>query len=149
MRTQTLAREVALKALYQHDLRGDCTEQDLRGFCMANAKPTPAGAAMEIVEGYIANQLQIDELITQTARNWELDRMPISDRNVLRIGIYELILRTNIPPKVAINEAVDLARKFGTENSPAFVNGILDKIYTTRVCALDPEVADDDAQEDV
>jgi len=133
MRTQTLARELALKALYQHDLRNDCTEHDLRGYCMDNARPAAAEAAMELVDGCLANHEQIDQIITETARNWELDRMPISDRNVLRIGIYELLFRTRIPPKVAINEAIDMARKFGTENSPAFVNGILDKIFTTHV----------------
>jgi 3',5'-nucleoside bisphosphate phosphatase len=133
MRTQTLARELALKALYQHDLRDDFTEHDLRDFCMENGRPAAAKAAMELVTGCVAHQERIDEIITLTARNWELDRMPISDRNVLRIGVFELLFRSAIPPKVAINEAIDMARKFGTENSPAFVNGILDKILTTHV----------------
>ena len=133
MRTQTLAREVALKALYQYDLCDNCTLDHVRNFCEENARPAAARAAIELTEGCITHQTQIDEIITQTARNWDLDRMPISDRNVLRIGIFELLHRASTPPRVAINEAIDLARKFGTENSPAFVNGILDKVFTTQV----------------
>ncbi len=131
MRVQTSARELALKALYQHDLLGGRSTDELRHFCMENARAKVAELALEIVRGCIAQREALDEVITHTAENWELKRMATSDRNILRIGVYELLFRRETPPKVAINEAIELAKKYSTENSPTFVNGVLDKIYTT------------------
>ncbi len=133
MRIQTLARELALKALYQHDLMGGRSEQELRAFCHENAKPEVANMAMDLVAGCIEKQDSIDDIIRRTAENWELERMATTDRNILRMGVYELLYRPETPPKVAINEAIELAKKFSTENSPVFVNGVLDRIYTTQV----------------
>jgi transcription antitermination factor NusB len=133
VRIQTLARELALKALYQHDLMGGRTIGELRVFCQQNAKPEVGDLAMELVEGCIGKQAVMDDIIRRTAENWELERMAISDRNILRIGVYELLYKPETPPKVAINEAIELAKKYSTENSPSFVNGVLDRIYTTRV----------------
>ncbi|MHC4591559.1 MAG: transcription antitermination factor NusB [Planctomycetota bacterium] len=132
MRAQTLARELALQALYQHDLLGELPEGKLRAFCQENARPEVAEVALHLVEGCIARQDALDEIIRQTAENWELERMATSDRNILRLGVYELLFRKETPPKVAINEAIELAKKYSTENSPTFVNGVLDRIYTER-----------------
>jgi transcription antitermination factor NusB len=135
LRPQTLARELALKALYQHDLMSGRPLEELRQFCIENAQPEVAALAFALVEGCLAKQQTLDDLIRRTAENWELERMAISDRNILRIGIYELLFREETPPKVAINEAIELAKKYSTENSPVFVNGLLDRIYTTQVPA--------------
>jgi transcription antitermination factor NusB len=133
LRTQTLARELALQALYQHDLLGNRPIEALRTFCRQSAKGEVAGLALQLVAGCIENQPALDEVIRQTAENWELERMATSDRNILRLGVYELMFRKETPPKVAINEAIELAKKFSTENSPAFINGVLDRIYSEHV----------------
>ncbi|MCX7661338.1 MAG: transcription antitermination factor NusB, partial [Candidatus Omnitrophica bacterium] len=81
-----------------------------------------------IVKGVKQNQEIIDEKISSYATNWQLNRMPVVDRNILRMGCFELLFCKDIPPKVSINEAVELAKKFSTEEAPKFINGILDKI---------------------
>ncbi|MHC5033535.1 MAG: transcription antitermination factor NusB [Planctomycetota bacterium] len=146
MRAQTLARELALKALYQHDLLGELPEGKLRAFCHENARPEVAEVALQLVEGCLAHQDALDEIIRQTAENWELERMATSDRNILRLGVYELLFRRETPPKVAINEAIELAKKYSTENSPTFVNGVLDRIYTERPAQDPGEAATSDCE---
>jgi N utilization substance protein B len=84
--------------------------------------------AEPLIRGSIENQTQIDELIRRHARNWELHRIAVVDRNIMRLAIYEMLFREDIPPVVSINEAVDIAKKFSTHDSGKFVNGILDKI---------------------
>jgi transcription antitermination factor NusB len=132
VRIQTSARELALKALYQHDLLARRPLEELRAFCHGNADPEVAELAMTLVAGCIEKRPALDEVISRTAENWELERMATSDRNILRIGVYELLFRPETPPKVAINEAIEMAKKYSTENSPTFVNGVLDRIYTTQ-----------------
>ncbi|NQT28273.1 MAG: transcription antitermination factor NusB [Candidatus Omnitrophica bacterium] len=82
-----------------------------------------------LVEGVITNMPSIDTLIKKHVKNWEIKRMAVVDRNILRMGCFELLFSEDIPPKVAINEAIELAKRFGDIDSPRFVNGILDKIY--------------------
>jgi transcription antitermination factor NusB len=130
---QTLARELALRGLYQHDVLGGIPEPQRRALCRENAQADVAEVAVELIEGCIANQGTLDELISKTAENWELARMAVCDRNILRLGVYELLLRPQTPPKVAINEAIELAKKYSTENSAVFVNGVLDRIYADHV----------------
>ena len=84
--------------------------------------------ALSLVEGTCARLAEIDAHIRSAARNWDITRMAALDRNILRLAVYELAYCNDIPPKVAINEAIELAKKFGTEESGQFVNGILDKI---------------------
>lgn len=84
--------------------------------------------ATQLVRGVSENMAELDALIDRYSLNWEIDRMPVIDRNILRLGMYELIYRDDIPPKVAINEAVELANKFSTPDSKKFVNGILDRV---------------------
>jgi len=133
VRVQTLARELALQALYQRDLLGERPLEDLLAFCIEHGGPEAAQMAADILKGCIEHGEALDELIRRTAENWDLERMATADRNVLRIGIYELLYCPQTPPKVAIDEAIELSKKYSTQNSPTFVNGILDRIYTTRV----------------
>jgi len=133
VRKQTLARELALKALYQCDLLGLGRAEQVRSFCVESASPAVAKRALALVEGCLANQARLDDIIRHIAQNWQIERMPISDRNILRLGAYELIYLPKTPPKVTMNEAIELAKKFSTENSPTFVNGVLDRIYTMHV----------------
>jgi N utilization substance protein B len=85
--------------------------------------------AVEIVEGVAANADRIDELISSYAEGWTLDRMPVVDRNLCRIGVYEMLHRTDIDDAVAISEAVELAGELSTDDSPRFVNGLLGRIH--------------------
>jgi N utilization substance protein B len=89
--------------------------------------------AETIVRGTKAQQEKIDELIGRFAEHWDLDRMAVVDRNILRAGIFELLWAGDIPPKVAINEALEVARKFSTEESTRFINGILDRVLREMV----------------
>lgn len=84
--------------------------------------------AESLIRGVLERRNEIDEQIRKYAKNWDLHRMAVVDRNVLRLGIYEMLFRQDIPPVVSINEAVDIAKKFSTEDSGKFVNGILDRV---------------------
>ena len=99
-------------------------------FCRSHAYEVPLDFAIELARGSMENRGELDELISETAENWDLPRMPVIDRNILRLGTYELIHRSDTPPRVAINEAIELAKMYGTESSAQFINGVLDKIYT-------------------
>jgi len=129
LRRRTKAREYALQILYQIDITNDpCGEVLDRFWQGAKCNPEVRSFATQLVQGTYDNLTEIDAFISRYSENWEIDRMPIIDRNILRFAIYELLYRDDIPPKVTINEAVDLANKFSTQNSGRFVNGILDKI---------------------
>ena len=131
MRNRTIARELAIKALYQLDLCGDDIISDMDTFCKENTeKPDIYSFAMSLIKGCRSHIKEIDEKISTVTEHWELRRMAIIDKNILRLGVYELLHRNDIPPKVSINEAIELAKKYSTKNSGTFVNGILDKIYT-------------------
>ena len=133
MRTRTAARELALQALYQWDLQGDDFEKSLDDFLAEwGADRDTADFARALTLGCRMWIEQVDEAIRAAARNWTLDRMARVDRNILRLGAYEILYRDDIPPHVSINEAVDLAKKFSTRESGAFANGILDRILASR-----------------
>jgi transcription antitermination factor NusB len=129
MRKRTLARELAMQALYQMDLRGDTGLDALEEFLAEREQnPNVVAFARELVAGAWERRVEIDKQIEGVARNWELKRMAAVDRNILRLAAYELMFRNDIPPLVAINEAIEMAKKFSTRNSGPFVNGILDNI---------------------
>ncbi len=129
MRKRTQAREYALQILYQIDVRNDPEDKILVDFWKnIETEPEISDFAAKLVIGTIRNKKKIDEMISKYASNWKLSRMAVIDRNVLRMAAYELLFCEDIPPKVSINEAVDLAKKFGDTESGKFVNGILDKI---------------------
>lgn len=133
MRKRTRARELALQALYQIEIRGQGILGEAVSFCMTRARDDEiAEFASELVKGCQGHRAEIDREITSVVENWELPRMATIDRCILRLGVYELLFRADIPPKVSVNEAIELAKKFSTENSGTFVNGVLDKILTER-----------------
>jgi len=125
------ARELALQLLYQLDLQGEAdparqlpefwqrhpVDQEVRSF------------AEQLVRGTKLHQGKIDELIVHYAEHWDLERMAVVDRNILREGIFELLWMSEVPPKVVINEALEIAKKFSTHESSSFINGILDRVH--------------------
>lgn len=119
-------------ALYQMDITQEATPEALAAFWENHkADAEVRDFATKLVSGTIQNNKRIDEVIARYADNWEIHRMATVDRNILRLATYELIFVEEIPPKVSINEAVDLAKKFGDIESSRFVNGILDRISKT------------------
>ena len=123
------ARELAMQALFYMDSRNQSSQESIERFC-DNFSPSPKTKPffIKLVDGVLNVQAEIDSLIEQHSKNWKINRMSLVDRNVMRIAIYELIYCADIPAKVSINEAVDIGKKFGTEESGAFINGILDSI---------------------
>lgn len=128
MARRTRAREIAMQVLYQDDLNphqkpavaDQYLQSRLRGAELVEF-------ARSLVAGVRRNRQELDTVLSETAEHWSLGRMAATDRNVLRIGAFE-ILYTDIPERVAINEAVELAKRFGTRQSAQFVNGILDRL---------------------
>ena len=130
MRSRSKARAVALSLLYQIEISKVDFRQALQDY--SENYPQKQGVIdffSLLVEGVITNMSSIDTLIKKYVKNWAIKRMAVIDRNILRIGCFELLFSEDIPPKVAINEAIELAKRFGDIDSPRFVNGILDKIY--------------------
>jgi len=133
MRKRTKARECALKILYAIDITNEEPKKCINIFWQ-NHDPVEAeikAFADLLVMGVCSNKDLIDKLITAYATNWQLKRMAVIDRNVLRFAAYELLFMEEVPPKVSINEAIDIAKKYGDKDSGKFVNGILDKINKT------------------
>jgi N utilization substance protein B len=130
------SRRRALDVLYQADLREIAPATVLADTLarMGSDVPDHMAYAVELVEGVAANLERIDELIGSYAEGWTLDRMPVVDRNLSRIGVFELLYRDDIDDAVAISEAVELAGELSTDSSPRFVNGLLGRIaeYATR-----------------
>jgi N utilization substance protein B len=130
------ARKRALDVLFEADLRNLPPEQVLAGYVERLARPLPAHLpyAETLVRGVAAHQDRIDELIASYAEAWTIDRMPVVDRNLARIAVYELLYVDEIDDPVAISEAVELARQMSTDDSPRFLNGVLGRIaeFATR-----------------
>ncbi|HSV43319.1 MAG TPA: transcription antitermination factor NusB [Candidatus Bathyarchaeia archaeon] len=135
MRKRTLAREYALTIFYQKDITRFDIQVVVDNFWKNEEKADSEVKKFteRLVFGVNQNLDVIDEKISAYATNWQLKRMAIIDRNILRLGLFELLFAEDIPPKVTINEAVELAKKFGDVESSKFVNGILDKIHKTEV----------------
>lgn len=132
MANRHLSRTVAMQSLYEwdfNDRRGNLktiTETNITQFAPGIED---AGFIHELILGVEKNVKEIDAIIIKTAPEWPLDQITVIDRNILRIGIYELMFQKQVPPKVAINEAVELAKTFGGESSGKFVNGVLGTLY--------------------
>ena len=139
MRKRTLARELVLKILYQADIRNEAlglVADDFFSFVIAEAEDEEITDevivfARYIIAGIAEKYKEINDLIFAHAANWHIDRMAVIDRNILRMGIYELCFMPDVPAKVTINEAIELAKKYGDVESGKFVNGILDKVHKT------------------
>jgi N utilization substance protein B len=137
MPARSKARKRALDLLYEAELRGEPV-LELLDQRITEASPPVVPYAAQLVRGVQEHRERIDELLAAHAEDWTLDRMPAVDRNILRIGAYELLWADDVPDGVAISEAVQLARSLSTEASPAFVNGLL-----ARLLELKPSLADD------
>ena len=124
------AREYALQILFQLDVRKDKPSAAiLKQFWMGHVASDEIKAfTEEIVKGTYKHFAEIDKLIRRCAKNWSLDRMAVVDRNVLRMAVYEILYRMEIPTSVTINEAIEIAKRYGTDESGAFVNGVLDRV---------------------
>ena len=127
MPARSKARKRALDVLFEAELRGQPVLDVLAERAADETPPLPAYAA-DLVRGVLAHQQRIDELLAAYAEGWTLERMPAVDRNLLRIGAFELLWADDVPDAVAISEAVRLARELSTEGSPAFVNGLLARL---------------------
>jgi N utilization substance protein B len=141
MPARSKARKRALDILFEAEIRGMPVLDLLAERSTAERSPDGTGPppvssyAAELVRGVQAHRDRIDELLSQHSQGWTLDRMPAVDRNILRIGVYELLWAPGVPDGVVISEAVLLARELSTDDSPAFVNGLL-----ARLLELKPEL---------
>jgi N utilization substance protein B len=123
------SRELAMQALYYMDMRQDDSDEMLDHFFDNFTSSDKANHFFLIlVQGVVQTKSEIDAIIESFSDNWKLSRMSCVDRNIIRIAVYELLCCRDIPLKVSINEAIDVGKKFGTEESGAFINGILDSI---------------------
>ena len=127
--SRSKGRELALKFLYAADLSSQSSEDDFDRFVLQQqARGRVVDFARRLVRGVITHSKDLDQRITECAANWSLHRMAAVDRNLLRLAAFEL-LHEDTPPLAVINEAVELAKKFGAQKSPSFVNGILDRLH--------------------
>ncbi len=133
MRKRSQSREYALQMLYQADIRRADPAQVLGEFWQTEgeeaADPEVQPFANQLFTGTLERLAEIDPLIAKHADNWDLKRMAVIDRNILRLGVFELLYLEDVPPKVCINEAIELAKRFGDAESGKFINGILDAIH--------------------
>lgn len=129
MGTRRRARVLAMQALFYMDINNNSSQELVERFCR-NFSPSPRTMPffLKLVNGVLEAKPEIDVLIERFSKNWKIHRMSFVDRNVMRIAIYELLYCSDIPSKVSINEAVDVGKKFGSEESGAFINGIIDSI---------------------
>jgi len=133
------SREFALQILYQRDAGGEPIETVIASFWESQgvAPPDVRSFSEELVRGAERHRESIDKRITAASEHWDPARMAAIDRTILRLAIFELLHRNDIPPKVSINEYIEIAKKFSTEDSGAFVNGILDRIWREHGPAAD------------
>jgi N utilization substance protein B len=129
MTRRSRAREVALQLLYQRDLNPRVDRKTIERFVRDRLRdPALEPFTLGLYDGVNAQGEDIDRRLSEAAENWRLSRMAAVDRNVLRLGAYELLSTPETPANVALDEAIELARRYGSEGSPAFVNGVLDKL---------------------
>lgn len=130
MRLRTKSREIALLLLYQTEISKEDYQSAFKKYIEQDSqKQEVIDFSLYLIEGVSKNTGGLDTIIKKYVQNWEISRMAVIDRNILRIGCFELLFSDGVPPKVAINEAIELAKRFGDVDSPRFINGILDKIY--------------------
>ena len=123
------ARELALRILYQGETNRDDPESALNTYCeIFPYQQDIIDYARRLLSGIKQHQDMIDTKMTASCEHWRLDRITYVDRNILRVGIYEMLFVPDVPPKVSIDEAIELGKKYGNEDSRAFINGVLDKV---------------------
>jgi transcription antitermination factor NusB len=124
------ARELAIQVLFQMEYTPGDPGESFDRVCESFGPPKDVRAySREVVAGVWEKKADLDRLIRRSSKNWRMERMSRVDRNILRIAIYEVLYRKDVPPKVSIDEAVELGKQYGSEESGAFINGILDHIY--------------------
>lgn len=129
MNRRSRAREVALQLLFQRDHNPNLQRSALEGFARNRLREADLTAfCLQLFDGVVTHQEDIDQRLSASAENWRLPRMAAVDRNVLRMGAFELLFYPETPPAVAFDEAIELARRYGSAESGAFVNGILDRL---------------------
>ena len=129
MMRRSRAREVALQLLVQHDVNPGVGREVIAEFVRDRLRdPALEPFSLGLYDGVVAHAADIDRRLAAAAENWRVARMAVVDRNVLRLGGYELLFTPETPPNVALDEAIELARRFGSAGSPAFVNGVLDRL---------------------
>ena len=130
MTRRTRGREIALQVLYMQEQNPSADPAEIDRFIERRlSEPKLRDFARTLVAGVRAHQPRIDALISEVAENWRIDRMAAIDRNILRLGAYEMLYCDDVPRKVAINEALELAKRYSTAQSSRFVNGILDRLH--------------------
>jgi N utilization substance protein B len=125
------ARKRALDLLFAADLRGETGTDALERVIAEGAAPTNPYTAI-LIRGVVAHQARIDEVLAEYSQGWTLERMPVVDRNVLRLGVYELLYAEDVPDAVAVSEAMALVTELSTDESPAFVNGVLGAVLRAK-----------------
>lgn len=152
MSNRHLARTVAMQSLFEWDFHGKKENKlsKITGRNFINLAPGLADQSfvVDLIKGVKDHNKEIDKTIEAYAPEWPLDQITTVDRNVLRIGIYELTINESIPPKVAINEAIELAKSFGGASSGKFVNGVLGSIYKDMVEQKHPKVVEEGVKKD-
>ena len=129
MKKRTRSRELALQFLYMLDLRGGDFLKEAEGFLRGEERDASTREfALHLIRGTAERLASIDQVIREIAQNWDIERMAVIDRNVLRMATYELVHCPDIPPKVSINEAIELGKRYSTQNSGGFINGVLDRV---------------------
>ena len=125
------ARELALQALFFFDMDKSDPDKNLLDFCANNEEKLTQVVKpffLDLVKGVVENSAQIDALLNKYSKNWKLSRMPVVDRNIMRMATFEFLKCPDIPPSVTINEAVEIGKNYGTRDSGSFINGVLDRI---------------------
>lgn len=131
------ARELALQALFSLDMdKWDNQAQALEQFCENNKEELTQAVSPffnDLVDGVLDSRSEIDALLNKYSKNWKISRMPVVDRNIMRLATFELLKRDDIPSNVTINEAVEIGKKFGSRDSGPFINGVLDRIKSLEI----------------
>jgi N utilization substance protein B len=131
MGDRRLSRELALQALFYFDVNTPGPVTGMEEFCAQREDELTQMVKpffLDLVEGVLEFGDDIDGLLNKYSKNWKISRMPVVDRNIMRIATFELLKRKDIPPSVTINEAVEIGKKFGSRDSGSFINGVLDRI---------------------
>ena len=131
MGSRRQSRERALQILFQWDIHGDTDHWLDEFWSRQNIAPDVREFTDRLVDGVMMRRGELDAVITTHATNWTLERMPIVDRNILRAALYELLWMPDVPAKVTVNEAIELAKQFADDETKRFVNGILDHVLST------------------
>jgi N utilization substance protein B len=138
------ARAIALQLLFQRDHNPTVARADLETYAALRLStlndPAMQEFCLRLYDGVVGHLEQIDAALGAAAENWRLVRMAAVDRNVLRLGAYELLFVPDTPPSVVIDEAIELSRRFGSKDSPSFVNGVLDRLRITKEAGEKPKV---------